>query len=92
MINRLRIAASLLPNVAGMLVRTVLSAAIACALGITAGTFAIASIESVVGRLLLGSLVIAAVVGSVMPIMSPELRTELRRLFSSVQQVQNGDR
>jgi len=92
MINRLRIAASLLPNVAGMLVRTVLSAAIACALGITAGTFAIASIESVVGRLFLGSAVIAAVVGSVMPIMSPELRTELRRLFSSVQQVQNGDR
>jgi hypothetical protein len=81
MINRLRVAGSLLPNVAGMLVRTVLAAAMACALGITAGTFAIASIEIVVGRLFLGSLVIALVAGSVMLILSPELRTELRRLF-----------
>jgi O-antigen/teichoic acid export membrane protein len=92
MINRLRVAASLLPNVAGMLVRTVLSAAVACALGITAGTLAISTIESVLGRLLIGSSVIAAVTASVMPVMSPELRTELRRLFSSAQQVHDGDR
>jgi len=92
MINRLRVAASLLPNVAEMLVRTVLSAAAACALGITAGTLAIATIESVLGRLLIGSLVIATVVAAVMPILSPELRTELRRLFSSTQQVQSEDR
>jgi len=83
MINRLRVAASLLPNVAGVLVRTVLSAAVACALGIAVGTLAIATIESVLGRLLLGSLVIAAVVASVMTTLSPELRTELRRLISS---------
>ena len=92
MINRLRVAASLLPNVAAMLVRTVLSAAAACALGITAGTLAIATIESVLGRLLIGSLVIGIVVTVVMPILSPELRTELRRLFSTTQQVQSEDR
>ena len=92
MINRLRVAASLLPNVAGMLVRTVLAAAFACALGITLGALAIERIESVLGRLLLGSSVIAAVVAAVIPLLSPELRTELRRLFSSAQQVQNGDR
>jgi O-antigen/teichoic acid export membrane protein len=92
MINRLRVAASLLPNVAGVLVRTVLAAAIACPLGIAVGTLAIATIESVLGRLLIGGLVIAAVVTVVMPILSPELRTELRRLFSSPQQLQNGDR
>ena len=92
MINRLRVAAWLLPNVAGRLVRITLSAPIACALAITAGTFAIETIESVVGRLVLGGSVIAAVVASVMPIMSPELRTELRRLFSSAQQVKKGDR
>ena len=92
MINRLRVAASLLPNVAGMLVRTVVAAAVACALGITLGALAIERIESVLGRLLLGSSVIAAVVAAVIPLLSPELRTELRRLFSSAQQVQNGDR
>jgi O-antigen/teichoic acid export membrane protein len=92
MINRLRVAASLLPNIAEMLVRTVFSAATACALGITAGTLAIATIESVLGRLLIGSLVIATVVTAVMPSLSPELRAELRRLFSSSQQVQSEDR
>ncbi len=92
MINRLRVAASLLPNVAGMLVRTVVSAAVACALGMTLGALAIERIESVLGRLLLGSSVIAAVVAAVIPVLSPELRTELRRLFSSAQQVQDGDR
>jgi len=91
MINRLRVAASLLPNIAGVLVRTVLSAAVACTLGITAGTFAITRVETVVGRLLLGSLVIAAVVATVMPILSPELRKELRRMFVSPQQVPNVD-
>ena len=54
MINRLRVAASLLPNVAGLLVRTVLSAAVACALGITLGELAIWKIDIVLGRLLLG--------------------------------------
>lgn len=92
MINRLRVAASLLPNVAGMLVRTVVAAAVACALGITLGALAIERIESVLGRLLLGTSVIAAVVAAVIPLLSPELRTEVRRLFSSAQQVQNGDR
>ena len=81
MINRLRVAASLLPNIAGLLVRTVVSAAVACALGITLGALAIERIESVLSRLLLGSLVIAAVVAVVILLLSPELRTELRRLF-----------
>lgn len=92
MINRLRVAASLLPNVAGMLMRTVAAGAVACGLGITLGTLAIWRMESVFGRLLLGSSVIAAVVAAVISLLSPELRTELRRLFSSAQQVQNGDR
>jgi len=89
MINRLRVAASLLPNVSGMLVRTVMAAAVACALGVTGGMLALAAIESVLGRLLIGSSAIASVVASVMVILSPELRRELRRLFSSTQQIQN---
>ena len=91
MINRLRVAAALLPDIAGVIVRTVLSAAIACALGTTLAALAITNIESVSGRLLLGGSVIAAVVTVVMSILSPELRKELRRLFLSAQQSQNGN-
>lgn len=91
MINRLRVAAALLPDIAGVIVRTVLSAAIACALGTTLAALAITNIESVSGRLLLGGSVSAAVVTVVMSILSPELRKELRRLFLSAQQSQNGN-
>lgn len=84
MINRLRVASSLLPNISKTLLRTVLSSVAACALGIALGALAIPTAESVLGRLLLGGLVIAIVVTGVMLILSPLLRVELSRLFSSV--------
>ena len=84
MINRLRVAASLLPNVAGLLVRTVLSAAVACALGITLGELAIWKIDIVLGRLLLGGSAIAIVITGVMFILSPQLRVELSRALDTI--------
>ena len=84
MINRLRVAASLLPDIAGVLVRTVLSAAIACALGAALGTLAIGAIVSVPGRLLLGGFVIAIVVVAAMLILSAQLRNELSRVFARI--------
>lgn len=82
MVNRLRVAASLLPNIAGMLVGTVLSAAAACALGVGMGALAIETVERVVWRLLLGGSVIAVVVTGVMLALLPGLRTEVWRLCS----------
>jgi lipopolysaccharide exporter len=82
MVNRLRVAASLLPNIAGTLLRTVLSATAACALGAGLGAPAIGAVHSIIGRLLLGSLVIAIVVNGVMLVLSATLRTELLRLFN----------
>src|SRR4029077_9980351 len=81
MINRMRVAASLLPNVAAMLVRTVLASAVACALGILLGALAIWKMEIVLGRLLLGGSVIAIVTTGAMFILSPHLRVELSRAF-----------
>jgi len=84
MINRVRMAASLLPNISRRLWRTVLSAVVASALGIGLGALAIRTVDNVLGRLLLGGSVIAIVVTGVMLILSPLLRVELSRLFSSV--------
>jgi len=82
MINRLLVASSLLPNISKTLLRTVLSSAVACALGIALGALAIPRVEGVLGRLLLGGAAIAIVVSGVMLVLSPHLRTELVRLFS----------
>lgn len=84
MINRLRVAASLLPNVAGLLLRTVLSATAACALGVGLGALAIGAVEGVLARLLLGGSVIAVVVAGVMLSLSAELRTEVLRLLAAL--------
>lgn len=95
MINRLRVAASLLPNIAGLLVRTVLSGAVACALGTTLGALAIWKIEIVPGRLLLGGSAIAIVITGVMFILSPQLRVELSRALDTIylrRQSQNRER
>ncbi len=82
MVNRLRVAASLLPNIAGTLVRTVLSATAACALGVGIGALAIGVIENVLVRLLLGGSVIAIVVAGVMLALLAQLRKEVLRLFN----------
>ena len=92
MVNRLRVAASLLPNIAGMLVRTVLSATVACALGVGLGALAIRTVEGIAPRLLLGGSVVALVVTAVMLALSATLRTELSRLFSDATQSQNPER
>jgi O-antigen/teichoic acid export membrane protein len=84
MINRLRVASSLLPNISKTLLRTVSSSAVACALGTGLGALAISTVESVPGRLLLGGSVIAIVVTGVMLVLSPQLRNELSRLLFSV--------
>jgi O-antigen/teichoic acid export membrane protein len=83
MINRLRAASLLLPNISKTLLRTVLSSVVACALGTGLGALAISTVESVPGRLLLGGSVIAIVVTGVMLVLSPQLRVELSRLFFS---------
>jgi len=84
MINRLRVASSLLPNISKTLIATILSSVVACALGIVLGALAILTVESVLGRLLLGASVIAIVVTGVMLILSAHLRAELSRLFFSL--------
>lgn len=84
MINRLRVASSLLPNISQTIRRTVLSAAVACVLGIACGAMAIRSLESIAGRLLLGGSVVAIVATGVMLVLSPQLRIELSRLFAPV--------
>ena len=83
MINRLRVASSLLPDIAKDLLQTVLAAAAACALGVLLAAFAIRTVASIPGRLLLGGAVIAIVVSGGMWSLSPHLRTELRRVFSA---------
>lgn len=83
MINRLRAASLLLPNISKTLLRTVLSSVVACALGTGLGALAVATVENVLGRLLLGGSVIAIVVTGVMLVLSPQLRVELSRLFFS---------
>jgi O-antigen/teichoic acid export membrane protein len=82
MVNRLRVAALLLPDIAGVLVRTVLSAIIACVIGTTMGALAIGTIENVLVRLLFGGSVIAIFAIAAMWILSPQLRIELRRVFA----------
>jgi O-antigen/teichoic acid export membrane protein len=82
MINRLRVASSLLPNVSKTLLRTILSSIAACTMGVALGALAISTVESVPGRLLLGGSVIVLVVTATMSVLSPQLRTELLRVFS----------
>jgi PST family polysaccharide transporter len=84
MINRLRVAASLLPNISGSLLRTIFAAIVACVLGIVLGKLAIRSVESVPARLLVGGVAIAVVVTGAMLVLSRELRMELSRLLSSI--------
>jgi O-antigen/teichoic acid export membrane protein len=81
MINRLRVASSLLPNISKTLIRTVLSSVVACALGTALSAFAILLVKSVIGRLLIGGSVIALVVTGVMLVLSPQVRAESSRLF-----------
>jgi O-antigen/teichoic acid export membrane protein len=81
MINRFRVASSLLPNISRTILRTVLSSVVACALAIALGALAVSAVESVPGRLLLGGSMIAIVVTGVMLVLSQQLRTELWRLF-----------
>ena len=83
MVNRLRAAASLLPNISRILLRTVLSAVVACALGVLLAAFAVRTVASIPGRLLLGGAMIALVVSGVMCLLSPHLRSELSRVFSA---------
>jgi O-antigen/teichoic acid export membrane protein len=83
LVNRLRVAASLLPNIAGVLVRIVFSAVVACALATALGTVAIGLVGRVTARLVLGGSVSAVVVAAVMLLLSPELRAELSRLRAS---------
>jgi O-antigen/teichoic acid export membrane protein len=92
MINRLRVASSLLPDISKTLLRTVLSSVVACALGIALGALAIPTVESVLGRLLLGGSAIATVVCGVMLVLSPQLRVELSRLLFSFNALQNRER
>jgi O-antigen/teichoic acid export membrane protein len=92
MVNRLRVAAALLPNIAGVLVRTVFSAAVACAAATALGALAIDSVARVSARLLLGGSVIAIVATGVMLVLSAPLRAELSRLLAAAKQSQNRER
>jgi len=83
MINRMRAAVAILPNISQTIVRTVLSAVLACALGTALGALVIRTLESTPARLLLGGVVIAVVVSGVMLALSPQLRLELSRLRHS---------
>jgi lipopolysaccharide exporter len=83
MINRLYFAAALLPNTSKTILRTLLCSVVASGAGIVLGTLAIQRAETVAGRLSVGGSVIAIVVTGVMLVLSPELRVELLRLFSS---------
>jgi O-antigen/teichoic acid export membrane protein len=82
MINRLRVAVNLLPDISNTMLRTVLSAIAACAIGVGLGALVIRTMESVPVRLLLGGSVIAIVVSGVMLALLPQLRVELSRVFN----------
>ena len=82
MINRLRVASLLLPNMSQTILRTVLSAGVACLFGIVGGALVIRYVESIPGRLLLGGSVIAIVATVVMLALSPQLRVELSCLLA----------
>jgi hypothetical protein len=84
MVNRLRAAAALLPNISNTILRTVLSASLAGALGVALGGLVIRTMESVPARLLLGGSVIAVVVTGVMLALSLQLRVELSRMFTAL--------
>jgi lipopolysaccharide exporter len=81
MVNRLRAAAALLPNISNIILRTVLTAGLAGALGVALGALVIRTMESVPARLLLGGSVIAVVVSAVMLALSSQLRVELSRML-----------
>lgn len=83
MINRLYFAATLLPNTSKTILRTLLCSVVATAVGIALGALAVLRLESIVGRLLIGGSMIAIGVTGVMLLLSPHLRNELLRLFSS---------
>ncbi|HEV7680858.1 MAG TPA: oligosaccharide flippase family protein [Pyrinomonadaceae bacterium] len=83
MINRLRVAINLLPDISSTILRTVLSAIAACALGVALGEVLLRSVASISGRLLSGSAVIAVTVTGAMLALSPQLRVELSRLLHS---------
>jgi O-antigen/teichoic acid export membrane protein len=84
MINRLYFASTLLPNVSKTIVRTILSSLIAIGAGVALAALVILRMENVVGRFLAGGSMIALVVPSVMLLLSPQLRVELVRLFTSL--------
>jgi O-antigen/teichoic acid export membrane protein len=84
MINRLYFAAALLPNVSKTILRAILCSVIAIGVGIALGALSILRVENVAGRFLAGGSVIAIVVPGVMLLLSPQLRVELLRLFSSL--------
>lgn len=84
MINRSYFAAALLPNVSKTILRAILCSVIAIGVGIALGALSILRMENVAGRFLVGGSVIAIVVPSVLLLLSPQLRVELLRLFSSL--------
>lgn len=83
MVNRLYVALNLLPNISQKTIQTLLSSAVATGVGIAVSALAIARLEGIVARLLVGGSIIAITVTGVMLLLSPQLRTELARLFSS---------
>jgi len=87
MVNRILVAASLLPNIAVGLVRTVLSAAIACVTATILGTVVVRMTGSVPARLLFGGLVMSILVTATMLTLSPPLGIEMRRAFASMKAI-----
>jgi PST family polysaccharide transporter len=84
MINRLYFVAALLPNVSNTILRAIVCSVIAIGGGIALGAVSILRVENIAGRFLAGGSVIAIVVPGVMLLLSPQLRVELLRLFSSL--------
>ena len=65
------------------ILRTILCSVVAIAAGVALAALSILRLENVAGRFLAGGWVIAIVVPGVMLLLSPQLRVELLRLFSS---------
>jgi O-antigen/teichoic acid export membrane protein len=84
MINRVYFATVLLPNISRTILQTLLCSVAATVAGIGLGAVAIFRMENITARLLVGGSVIAIGVTGVMLLLSPQLRTELLRLFSAL--------
>ena len=89
MINRLYFVTKLLPNISKKIVQITTYGMLISMLAAATGVLVIGNLESLLPRIITGSLVAIIVVGGMMVVLSADLRAELMRLVSTAKAVQS---